>query len=78
MHDLQAGNAWQQLLYSLELACSGADDLPWLDTLNFMWDSLPDAHKVRAAADSAIAVAAVAAAAAAVWQQQWQQHAMHE
>lgn len=40
-------------MYSVELACSGADDLPWLDTLNFMWDSLPDADKVRTAADSA-------------------------
>ncbi|WIA34480.1 hypothetical protein OEZ86_012811 [Tetradesmus obliquus] len=45
----QAGEAWHQLMYSVELACSGADDLPWLDTLNFMWDSLPDADKLTAA-----------------------------
>jgi hypothetical protein len=68
MHDcspgaLQAGEAWQQLLYSLELACSGGDDLPWLDTLNFMWDSLPDADKVRTAAESAAATAATATTA---------------
>jgi hypothetical protein len=59
---LQAGEAWQQLLYSLELSCSGGDGLPWLDTLNFMWDSLPDADKVRTTAESAAAAAATATA----------------
>ena len=36
------------LLYQLELALAPADDLPWIDTLDFFWDSLPDSHLVRA------------------------------
>lgn len=44
---LQFNESWQELLYTLELTIAGADDLPWLDTLNFFWDSLPDADKVK-------------------------------
>jgi hypothetical protein len=35
------------LLYQMELALAPANDLPWIDTLDFFWDSLPDSHLVR-------------------------------
>ncbi len=31
------------------VAVAGAQDMQWVDTLNFFWDSLPDGDKVRAA-----------------------------
>lgn len=42
----QWGEIWQQLLYTYETTTAGSQDLPWLDTLKFFWDSLPDADKV--------------------------------
>jgi hypothetical protein len=33
----------------LERACCSAADMAWLDTLDFFWDSLPDADKVGCA-----------------------------
>lgn len=28
-------------------SCAGAQDMQWVDTLDFFWDSLPDGDKVR-------------------------------
>lgn len=46
-HRTQLAEGWQRFLLWLDLATTGADDLPVVDSLQFFWDSLPNAEQVR-------------------------------
>jgi hypothetical protein len=49
---LQVQDAYHSFMYWLELAATSSEDLPWLDTLDFFWESLPGADKVWCLQDS--------------------------
>eukprot|EP00775_Hariotina_reticulata_P002093 gene2093-2411_t len=45
----QVNDAYHSFMYWLEIAATSPEDLPWVDTLDFFWESLPGADKLTSA-----------------------------